>query len=49
MTDLHYRSADGLDLYARAYGPQDAALTVLCMHGLTRNHHDFEPMIGAKS
>ena len=47
MTDLHYRSADGLDLYARAYGPQDAALTVLCMHGLTRNHRDFEPMIGA--
>lgn len=45
MTDIHYRSADGLDLYARSYGPQDAALPVLCMHGLTRNHRDFEPMI----
>ncbi|MEL6284759.1 MAG: alpha/beta hydrolase [Pseudomonadota bacterium] len=47
MTDIHYHSADGLTLYAKAYGPSDAPLTVLCMHGLTRNHRDFEPMIHA--
>lgn len=47
MTDIQYTSADGLQLYARAYGPEDAPLTVLCMHGLTRNHKDFEPMIEA--
>ncbi|MGB3627839.1 MAG: alpha/beta hydrolase [Henriciella sp.] len=47
MTDIQYRSADGLELYARAYGPEDAPLSVLCMHGLTRNHKDFEPMIAA--
>ncbi|MEM5518173.1 alpha/beta hydrolase [Henriciella sp. AS95] len=47
MTDIHYTSDDGLDLYAWAYGPDTAPLTVLCMHGLTRNHKDFEPMIEA--
>jgi pimeloyl-ACP methyl ester carboxylesterase len=45
--DIRWTSADGLDLYARSYGPADAPLTVLCMHGLTRNHKDFEPMIAA--
>lgn len=45
MTDINYKSADGLQLFAKAYGNPDAALTVLCMHGLTRNHKDFEPMI----
>ncbi|WP_084399006.1 alpha/beta fold hydrolase [Henriciella aquimarina] len=45
--DVHYRSADGLTLYAKSYGPTDAPLTALCMHGLTRNHKDFEPMIAA--
>lgn len=45
--DIRWTSADGLDLYARSYGPADARLTVLCMHGLTRNHKDFEPMIAA--
>lgn len=43
--DIYYRSQDGLRLYAADYGPTDAALTVLCMHGLTRNHKDFEPLI----
>jgi pimeloyl-ACP methyl ester carboxylesterase len=43
--DIYYTSADGLTLYARAYGNPDAPLTALCMHGLTRNHKDFEPMI----
>lgn len=46
-TDIHWTSPDGLTLYAKAYGPEDARLTVLCLHGLTRNHQDFEPMIAA--
>lgn len=47
MSDIVYSAPDGLSLYARSYGREDAPLTVLCMHGLTRNHKDFEPMIGA--
>lgn len=47
--DIHYTSKDGLSLFAKSYGEPDAALTVLCMHGLTRNHKDFEPMIAALS
>lgn len=43
--DVRWMSADGLELHARSYGPASAALTVLCLHGLTRNHKDFEPMI----
>ncbi|MEM6667453.1 MAG: alpha/beta hydrolase [Pseudomonadota bacterium] len=46
-TDIRYTSKDGLSLYAKSYGPEDADLTVLCMHGLTRNHKDFDPMIEA--
>lgn len=46
-TDITWTSQDGLALYARSYGPEDARLTVLCIHGLTRNHQDFEPMIAA--
>lgn len=46
-TDIHWTSADGLSLYAKSYGPEGARLTVLCLHGLTRNHQDFEPMIAA--
>lgn len=45
--DIWYTSENGLKLYAKSYGPKDAPLTVLCMHGLTRNHKDFEPMIAA--
>ncbi|MFN3314265.1 MAG: alpha/beta fold hydrolase [Hyphomonas sp.] len=45
--DIGWTSPDGLALYAKAYGPKDARLTVLCLHGLTRNHQDFEPMIAA--
>lgn len=45
--DIGWSSADGLSLHARAYGPETARLNVLCLHGLTRNHKDFEPMIGA--
>lgn len=44
-TDIHYQSADGLNLFARRYGRPDATQKVLCMHGLTRNHRDFEPLI----
>ncbi len=48
MTEnIEYSSADGLKLFAKSYGPVDAPLSVLCMHGLTRNHQDFEPMIAA--
>ena len=47
MNDIIHQSTDGLSLYARSYGPENAPLTVLCMHGLTRNHKDFEPMIAA--
>jgi len=42
---IRYVSHDGLNLFAYGYGPKDASLTVLCIHGLTRNHKDFEPMI----
>jgi len=46
-TDIRWTSAEGLSLYAKSYGPEDARLNVLCLHGLTRNHKDFEPMIAA--
>lgn len=45
--DIVYKAPDGLELFAKSYGPENATLTVLCMHGLTRNHKDFEPMIAA--
>ena len=45
--DIYYRSPDGLNLHAKRYGPAEAPLSILCMHGLTRNHKDFEPMIAA--
>ncbi len=45
--EIFYKSPEGLGLFAKAYGPSNAALNVLCMHGLTRNHKDFEPMIDA--
>lgn len=46
-TEIRWTSADGLDLFAKSYGPESAPLAVLCLHGLTRNHKDFEPMIAA--
>jgi pimeloyl-ACP methyl ester carboxylesterase len=43
QTDIDFRSADGrLRLHAEVRGPQGAPLTVLCLHGLTRNAADFE-------
>jgi pimeloyl-ACP methyl ester carboxylesterase len=47
ILDIHYTSTDGLSLYAKQHGPTNAPLTTLCMHGLTRNHKDFEPMISS--
>ena len=46
-SDIEWTSADGLTLFAKSYGPEDAKLSVICLHGLTRNHKDFEPMIEA--
>ena len=43
--EVHYESADGLKLFARRHGRRDSPSKVLCMHGLTRNHKDFEPLI----
>ena len=40
-SDLYYRSADGLRLYARDYQHPSPRATLLCMHGLTRNSADF--------
>lgn len=42
--DYYYDSPDGLRLYARDYFRDDTPLTLLCMHGLTRNSADFEPL-----
>jgi pimeloyl-ACP methyl ester carboxylesterase len=43
--EIDWRSDDGLRLYARVYGgPNTAAPTVLCLHGLTRNSRDFEDL-----
>src|ERR1700744_4792905 len=44
-TPLEFPSADGtLQLYAASCGPVDAPLTVLCLHGLTRNGADFDAL-----
>jgi pimeloyl-ACP methyl ester carboxylesterase len=40
--EVRYRSADGLQLYARDYPHPEPRATVLCLHGLTRNSADFE-------
>jgi pimeloyl-ACP methyl ester carboxylesterase len=41
-TPIEFPSADGtLRLYAETCGPADAPLTILCLHGLTRNGADF--------
>lgn len=44
-----WRSADGLDLFARDYAPGDgpARLPVVCLHGLTRNSRDFSGLAPA--
>ncbi|MYM64929.1 alpha/beta fold hydrolase [Pseudomaricurvus sp. HS19] len=45
-SDFYYRVGDGLQLYARDYtdangNTKDSTLTVLCLHGLSRNSADF--------
>lgn len=42
--DVYYPSPDGLRLHARDYGDEHAPLAVLCLHGLSRNARDFEPV-----
>ncbi len=44
FNELHFRSDDGLTLYARDYASQGdkAKCPVICVHGLTRNSSDFE-------
>jgi pimeloyl-ACP methyl ester carboxylesterase len=43
--DVRFRSPDGLDLYARDYGPAGGGPTpVLCLSGLTRNSKDSHPI-----
>lgn len=43
---LTYESADGnLSLHAEQFDPGQAPLTVLCLHGLTRNGRDFESLV----
>ena len=41
--EVQIRADDGVDLYARDYGPRESQLTpVVCLPGLTRNAKDFE-------
>jgi len=47
--DIIFQSRDGLNLFAKSCGPVDADLTVLCLHGLTRNHKDFDPLLSKLS
>jgi pimeloyl-ACP methyl ester carboxylesterase len=45
-TSIDYCSADGgLRLYAEVCGPTNPRLTVVCLHGLTRNSRDFEALV----
>ena len=45
--DIFYKASDGLTLHAKSYGPSASGPAIVCLHGLTRNHKDFEPMIAA--
>lgn len=50
MSHYHHReylSDDGLRLFARDYTAAADAPVVLCLHGLTRNSADFEPLCNA--
>jgi len=45
-TPIVFPSADGtLKLHAEVSGPEDAPLTILCLHGLTRNCSDFGALV----
>lgn len=41
FAEHYYSSADGLRLYARIYGADNAGTPVLCLPGLSRNSRDF--------
>ncbi|GAB3094011.1 alpha/beta hydrolase [Aestuariicella hydrocarbonica] len=47
-SDVYYPVSDGLRLYARDYplaeGVPEPGFTLLCLHGLSRNSADFEPL-----
>jgi pimeloyl-ACP methyl ester carboxylesterase len=45
--DFWLTTEDGLRLYARDYPNPDSPLTVLCLHGLTRNSADFAELAEA--
>jgi pimeloyl-ACP methyl ester carboxylesterase len=42
--DYFWTAADGLRLHARRYAAWKSGLPILCLHGLTRNARDFEPV-----
>lgn len=42
--DRHWTSKDGLQLHYRDYPGPDDRPPLLCLHGLTRNARDFEPL-----
>ena len=44
FSEHRYTSDDGLSLYYREYGSEDARDTVLCLPGLTRNSRDFHEL-----
>lgn len=46
--DIYFSGQGGISLHARDYKPKkEQGLPVLCLHGLTRNCRDFEPLIDA--
>lgn len=42
--DRYYETDDGLLIHARDYAGPEAAATVVCLHGLTRNAADFHAL-----
>lgn len=42
--DIYYTVDDGLTLYARDYNASSSSTVLLCLHGLSRNSADFEPL-----
>ena len=47
FSDVFCQSADGLKLHAKVIGPDNAALPVLCLPGLTRTTDDFDDIARA--
>ncbi len=42
--DIYYTVDHGLRLYARDYHRSGSSIVLLCLHGLSRNSADFEPL-----